>query len=123
MKQRLWNIIKYNGGLLLIFIAYYIFNHLTGIYIPCVFYSITGLKCPGCGITHCLFELLHFNFEEAFNHNQLVFIGLPFFIAYYIYANYLYLCDKKEKIAKIIPKYLEIILIVITIIFGIIRNF
>ena len=121
-KDRLKHIIVVNSSLLLVFIAYYVFNHYTGIYIPCIFYTITGLKCPGCGITHCLFELMHFNIKEAFNHNQLVFIYLPFIISYYIYKNYLYLYDKKDKILIKIPNFVRIGILVITILFGIIRN-
>ena len=121
-KERLKHIFRINLVLIIVFIVYYVFNHLTGIYIPCIFFSITGLKCPGCGITHCLFEIIHLNFHEAFNHNQLVFIYLPFIITYYFYNTYLYLYDKKDKILTKIPNFIKIGIIIITLLFGIIRN-
>ena len=123
MKKRLIDVIKTNLILLLIFVSYYILNQCTGFYIPCIFNLITGLKCPGCGITHCLFELIHLNFKEAFNANPLVFIYLPFIFIIYVYNIYLYIYDKKDKILVKIPNYFEVGILVITIIYGIVRNF
>ena len=120
--NRLKKVIKINTGMFLLFILYYLFNHYTGIYIPCIFYTITGLRCPGCGITHCLFELVHFHFKEAFNYNQLVFIYLPFIVCYYFYKTYLYLYHRKDQILVKIPNYLRIGILVLTILFGILRN-
>lgn len=123
MKKRIINVIKLNLILLLIFIIYYIVNIKTGLFIPCVFHEITGLKCPGCGITHMLFALINFNFKEAFFYNPLVFIYFPLLIFYYFYMLYLYIYNKKDKILIKIPNILRITVLVITILFGIIRNF
>ncbi len=123
MKLRIIKVIKANLILLLIFFAYYFINKYFGFYIPCVFYEITGFKCPGCGITHMLFDLINFRFLEAFYDNPLVFIYLPFIIGYYIYNIYLYIQNKKDKIFIKIPYYVWGILIIITILYGIVRNF
>lgn len=122
MKERIKKVLEANLILLLIFVAYYIINKYTGIYIPCMFHEITGYKCPGCGITHLLFDLVNFRFVEAFKDNPLLFIYLPFIIAYYIYMTYLYIYNKKDKIIVKIPDYIWGILIAITIIYGIVRN-
>lgn len=122
MKQRLKKVILIYLGLLLIFITYYILNKKTGFYIPCIFHEITGLDCPGCGITRCLFHLINLNFLDAFKVNPLVFIYLPFIIAYYLYQSYLYIYDKKDKILVKIPKYFMYIVLVITILYGVLRN-
>lgn len=122
MKQRLKKVILIYLGLLLIFITYYILNKKTGFYIPCIFHEITGLDCPGCGITRCLFHLINFNFLDAFKVNPLVFIYIPFIIAYYLYQSYLYIYDKKDKILVKIPKYFMYIVLVITILYGVLRN-
>ncbi len=122
MKKRINNVLKANLVLLLILVGYYFINKYTGFYIPCVFYEITGYKCPGCGITHLVFDLLNFKIIDAFHENPLVFIYLPFIIAYYIYMIYLYIHDKKDKVLVKIPNYVWGILIAITIAFGIIRN-
>ena len=122
MKKRLIKVIIRDVLLLLILIGYFFLNKKTGFYIPCIFHEITGLKCPGCGITHLLFELLKLNIHEAFISNPLVFIYMPFIIVYFIYLDYLYIYEKKDKILKKIPNYVWIILIIITLLYGILRN-
>ena len=123
MKKRIIEVLKANAILLLILFTYYIINRYTGIYIPCLFREFTGYKCPGCGVTHLVFDLINFKFVDAFYENPLVFIYLPFIIAYYIYRIYIYIYDKKDKITSKIPNYVWGILIAITILFGIVRNF
>ena len=122
MKKRLIKVIIRDVLLLLILIGYYFLNKKTEFYIPCIFHEITGYKCPGCGITHLVFALLKLNIHEAFISNPLVFIYMPFIIFYFVYLDYLYIYDKKDKILNKIPNYIWIILIIITLIYGIIRN-
>ena len=38
---------------------------------------MTGLKCPGCGITHLLLALARGRIKEAFLSNPAVFLILP----------------------------------------------
>lgn len=122
MKKRLNRVIRIYIILLLILVAYYYVNMYTGIFIPCIFRELTGFKCPGCGITHMFFDLINFRFKDAFYDNPLVFIYLPFIIVYFIYISYLYVYDRKDKILVKIPNVFLIILIIITMIYGIIRN-
>lgn len=122
MKKRIVKVIGIYLFLILIFVIYFVVNKYTGLYIPCVFREITGYKCPGCGITHLLFDLVNLRFKEAFLDNPLVFIYLPFIIAYFIYITYLYIVDKKDKILVKIPKFLKISVLVITILYGVVRN-
>ena len=37
--------------------------------VPCIFRTITGLKCPGCGVTHMLINMVQMNFAGAFAAN------------------------------------------------------
>ncbi len=122
MKTRLKKIIIRDLVFLLIIIGYYYLNKYTGFSIPCPFNYLTGYLCPGCGITRMLFSLFKLNIHEAFTYNQLVFIYLPFIVAYFIYYDYLFVYDKKDKIICKIPKIVWYILIAITISFGIVRN-
>ena len=55
---------------------YAVFCSFTHCYIPCLFRAVTGLRCPGCGITHCLIALMHGDLREAFAQNQFVFCML-----------------------------------------------
>ena len=40
-------------------------------FIPCMFNKVTGLKCPGCGMTRAIHEILHFNFFQSIKYNIL----------------------------------------------------
>ena len=106
--------------IMLIFFLY--LNKNYGFYIPCLFHKLTNLYCPGCGITRSIVSLLKGNISEAFKYNQLVFILLPFLTIYFIYKIYLYLTNSQDKIIKKIPNITWIILLIITILFGILRN-
>lgn len=106
--------------IMLIFFLY--LNKNYGFYIPCLFHKLTNLYCPGCGITRCIVSLLKGNISEAFKYNQLAFTLLPFLTVYFIYKIYLYLTNSQDKIIKKIPNIIWIILLIITILFGILRN-
>ena len=38
-----------------------------GISVPCLFHRVTGLKCPGCGVTSFCLDLLHGRVTPAYN--------------------------------------------------------
>ena len=44
---------------------------------PCIFLSITGLFCPGCGITRALHALVHGDLARAFAMNPLALVVIP----------------------------------------------
>jgi hypothetical protein len=48
-----------------------------GFYPNCVFHSITGLDCPGCGSLRAIHELLHGNVAAAIRLNALFVASLP----------------------------------------------
>lgn len=122
MKKRIKNVISFNVILLIIFLGYYFLNTHFNISLKCVFHELTHFYCPGCGITRCLFSILNLRFNDAFHYNMLVFILLPFFIIYYIYAIYIYIFNVKDNLIKKIPNYVYYILLFITISFGVLRN-
>ncbi len=48
------------------------FNPATHAFYPiCQFHRLTGLNCPGCGMTRALFALLHGEFLQALRDNAL----------------------------------------------------
>ena len=49
--------------------AYAAFIKLTGWRIPCLFRLVTGLKCPGCGITHSSVCFMKFDFQGMIQYN------------------------------------------------------
>ncbi|HEY1139594.1 MAG TPA: DUF2752 domain-containing protein [Lysobacter sp.] len=44
---------------------------------PCAFHAITGLHCPGCGLTRLLHALVHGDVARAWSMNPLAMIALP----------------------------------------------
>ena len=65
--------------------------------IPCVFHLVTGLKCPGCGITHMLIDLLHFDLRGAYMENPFLFFVLPVLLIYGAYRAYRYVVHNDRK--------------------------
>lgn len=123
MKKRLTKVIFQVVVCIGLLLGYYFLNCKYNFAIPCIIHKLTGLYCPGCGITRCLFALIKGNIYEAFMYNQLVFILLPFLLFYIVYNIYLYVFDTKDKIFSKIPQIVWIILIIIVVIFGVVRNF
>jgi hypothetical protein len=52
-------------------------NAAGSLFPPCPFRTITGLFCPGCGITRALHALVHFDFARALAMNAMVVLSLP----------------------------------------------
>ncbi len=46
-------------------------------YPRCIFHSVTGLHCPGCGATRCLWALVHGDVRQAAAYNLLFLLALP----------------------------------------------
>ncbi len=103
------------GAVTAVILVYSIFNPLQSRYFPkCVFKSITGYQCPGCGTQRSIYSLLHGDFLNAIKYNLLFVISLPYLFVGAILdiAN-----PKNKKIANFKEKfYSSNILIVIAII-------
>ena len=52
----------------------------SGFFLPCMFRLLTGLTCPGCGITRALHQVLHGHFIHAFTLNPLFILLSPFLL-------------------------------------------
>ena len=101
--------------MLLALIAYFFVYKYTGLAIQCPIHFVTGLYCPGCGLTRMLFAIIKLDFYQAFRFNPLVFILLVIYIIYFI-IKYIFKANIK------IPNRVSYSLIVVLIIYGIIRN-
>lgn len=104
--------------LLVIFLIYAVLIIKFDIGIPCIFYEVTGLYCPGCGITRLCVSLFEGDLYQAFRYNPIIFIDVPIIFILFV----LDILLKDKKIIKKITNVLIIILVVITVIFGVLRN-
>ena len=58
-------------------IVIYFFNPSTHAFYPeCQFHRLTGLDCPGCGMTRAVYALLHGHFLRAVHDNALLIAGM-----------------------------------------------
>lgn len=107
---------------ILFLLIYKKINSIYHIGIPCIFHRITKLYCPGCGMTRAIFSLLNLNIKQAIRNNILVVLVMPFIVIYVINYAYVWINDLKKDPSKIFPKGLWYSLLIITLLFGIIRN-
>ena len=110
------------GALILLVIGalYAVVLSFTRFGLPCPFNLITGLKCPGCGVTHLCMALLRLDFAAAFHANPAVFCLLPLMILtaarlIYLYIRYNKRRDKSTQIALYF-------MVAVLLIFGVLRN-
>lgn len=60
-------------------VVYIIFDPAETWWMPkCPFHFLTGLDCPGCGSQRAVHALFHGNFKEAFSHNALLILMIPY---------------------------------------------
>lgn len=106
-------------SLLSVGILYWIMMKVTGHGMQCMLYEITGLYCPGCGITRMIYAILDLNFYQAFRYNPYLFVTLPFVGIIAIKVMYEYIINNKHY--KIVDTLL-IVYAISLILYGILRN-
>ena len=111
--------------LLLIFGISFIWIVTSGIInVYCLFKSLFGIRCPGCGLTRSFRSILSLDFYSAFNYNIL---GIPLFIVGIIVliSMIIDIIRNDNKTINYIFKFLKnyyIIIIIILVINTIINN-
>ncbi len=58
-------------------IAYFMITYFAGIGIPCIFRTVTGFCCPGCGVTHFAHDLVLMRFSKLPGDNAALTVLLP----------------------------------------------
>ncbi len=119
--EKLWRILFAVGApLCILSSAVYFYFH--GSKLRCIVYDQFHIYCCGCGATRALEDLMHFRILQALDHNIFFVISLPF-VSYYFFKEYVRIATGKDIITfvKLKPNTTIIILIII-LLFGIIRN-
>ena len=94
-------------------------GHVAGI--PCMFHLLTGLKCPGCGMTRVLISLLQGDLIGAFRQNAAVFLLLPLGSWFAVLWTIRYIRTGSKKTGKL-ENVLLWIMVVSLLVFGVLRN-
>ena len=103
-------------------LIYAVFVGITKISMPCIFNLLTGLYCPGCGITRMFMALIKFDFLGAAKANVLVLFLLPIALAISIYKVTQFVKTGSRSDNTLLNVIYYIILF-LTVAFGILRNF
>ncbi len=120
MRDRLRQTVRKYAIILTAGVAYFIFVMLTGIGIPCLFYTVTGWQCPACGISRMLIALARLDLTAAYSYNQFLFINLPVILLCLIWSDIKYVRVGDRSLGR-----LNIILWIETVMalaFGVVRN-
>ena len=108
------------GILLGIGFAYYLLIQFTPFHLFCLFQRITKLACPGCGITHFLVRLLHFDIPGAVQENVAV-AGLILLWGPLLFIRVIWHPKWLQKNGQF-ERILACICVVLLLLFGILRN-
>ena len=65
------------GSLLALGLGYAVWVRSTGLAVPCLFHAVSGLLCPGCGVTRMCLALLRWDWAEAWDANPVLLLMLP----------------------------------------------
>lgn len=76
-KARARNLLAWAGLALAAGLAYAFFTAATGLAVPCPFHAVTGLWCPGCGVTRMCLALLRLDPAAAWAANPGLLLAAP----------------------------------------------
>jgi Protein of unknown function (DUF2752). len=117
----LWSLLSVVGLALALF-AFFRFNPSEHSFFPrCVFHSVSGWNCPGCGGQRALHHLLHGNFAAALQHNALFVVLLPLAI-WSLAQTFWNRCFGSPKIGLFKHHLWPWVLCITVIAFGVLRN-
>ena len=93
----------------------------TSYYYPrCPFFSLTGWKCPGCGLQRAIHSILHLDFLQAMRHNLLFVVAMPVVLLYFVVG---WQKERCQRLYRILNSTIAIsVLIAIVLAWWVLRN-
>lgn len=92
-----------------------------GIGIPCPFWKITGLQCPGCGNSRAALALLRLDLAGALGYNALCLPEFLYLAWVYLFACREYLAGRRFSYKPPVIA-VDIALLIAVLLWGILRN-
>lgn len=121
MKKRMKKIIVRGIIIALLLICYAVIVITTGKSIPCLIHLLTGLQCPGCGISRMLISMLYGDFRTAFSFHPFLFITWPVLLTLLLNADYRYIKQGRANLSSSM-NLVAITYVVLLLVFSIWRN-
>ena len=90
-------------------------------YPRCLFHTVTGLHCPGCGTTRCLHALLHGQVRQAAAYNALALLALPLLVFWAARWGLAFLRGVPPR-ARPLPRWAYVVLVGALLAFSVLRN-
>ena len=120
-KARLKKLLLYMMLLGMAGLLYGILVSYTGLAIPCLFRKVTGLLCPGCGVTGMCVALLHLDWRGAFSCHPVLFVLLLPLTAVFICGAAGYVQNGRFRFARW-QNLILYVSVAALVIFGVVRN-
>lgn len=120
-KRRALGLLKWAGLILVIGLAYAFFVVRTGLALPCPLHAVTGLQCPGCGVTRMCLALLRLDLSAAWGANPGLLLLLPLIFALFLKMAVSYVKTGRKRPTK--GENMAIwTLVALLLAYGVVRN-
>lgn len=116
-KRRLMHL----GILVGIGLAYYLEIQTLGFSIPCPLRQLSGLRCPGCGLTTACIALLQGRWADAARAHLGLTLALPVLLPWLCVVLWRWLWRRPAKGPAL--KIIGLALVVWAVVWGVVRNF
>ena len=90
-------------------------------YPQCLSYRLTGLHCPGCGLTRAAHSTLNLEFAQALAYNPLAVVILPYLAVAVLRSAWLWLWDVEPR-TNMFPAWLGWTIVGVMVAFWVLRN-
>lgn len=121
MEARRKKLLMKSAAILCVGCAYAVFCSLTHWGIPCPFHLVTGLNCPGCGVSRMLLSLLRLDLRAAFGYNAALLCLLPVFLLLFLAHARRYVRDGSYSLGRF-GRGTELVLAFALVLWGLVRN-
>lgn len=89
---------------------------------PCVFYELTGLQCPGCGLTRAVLALARGEFASATQYNPMIWLYLAYGTWYGLWGSIRYIRGIRNPY-EFGPAWIHWGMLGAVLVFAVVRNF